>query len=432
VRRAWRWRALAAVAAGVVTVTGLAACGSPAEQTTGRVKVIWWHGQVETQAKVIETLAADYNRTHPGVQVVPAVGTTNVDDMLQKVQAALAGGDAPDIAYMYGSWSAHLAKSPKVYDLTKVVKDPSFGWDDFWPSERAVAEVNGKVIGIPAIVDNLAVVYNKKLFDAAGVPYPSKDWTWDDFRAAAAKLTSSEKGVFGTTYPVTGSEDTVWRFWPMLWQQGGSIVSADGKKSTFNTPQAVQALTVWQTMARQDKSVYLDQNGEKFLPLFQSGKVGMVMAGPWALLDFIDHKISYGVQVLPGYGGDHQTIAGPDNWVVFDNGSRRTKAATDFLTWLTRPEQDARWTLGLGNLPVRKATMALPAYKQFVKDFPDVDVFTANLDNAKQARPALEAYPEFSEKVGDGIDRALVGGTPPQQALDQAAKDADRALARSR
>jgi multiple sugar transport system substrate-binding protein len=185
-------------------------------------------------------------------------------------------------------------------------------------------------------------------------------------------------------------------------------------------------------MARQDKSVYLDQNGEKFLPLFQSGKVGMVMAGPWALLDFIDHKISYGVQVLPGYGGDHQTIAGPDNWVVFDNGSRRTKAATDFLTWLTRPEQDARWTLGLGNLPVRKATMALPAYKQFVKDFPDVDVFTANLDNAKQARPALEAYPEFSEKVGDGIDRALVGGTPPQQALDQAAKDADRALARSR
>ncbi|WP_214408733.1 ABC transporter substrate-binding protein [Sphaerisporangium fuscum] len=420
------------LAALAICVTGLTACGAPAEESSGPVKVVWWHGQVESAGKVVHDLADEYNRTHPGVQVVPAVGTTNVDDMLQKVQAALAGGDAPDIAYMYGSWGAHLAKSPKVYDLAKIVHDPAFGWDDFWPSERAVAEVKGKVIGIPAVVDNLGVVYNKKLFDAAGVPYPSKDWTWDDFRAAAKKLTSPDKGVYGTAYPVTGGEDTTWRLWPMLWQQGGSIVSPDGRKSAFDTPATAQALSLWQAMARQDKSVYLDQNGEKFLPLFQSGKIGMVIAGPWALLNFIEHKISYGVQVLPGYAGNHETIAGPDTWVVFDNGSRRAKAAADFLTWLTRPEQDARWTLGLGNLPVRKATMALPAYEKFVKDFPHVDVFTANLDNAKRARPAIEAYPDLSAKVGDAISRALVGGMPVQQALDQAAEQSDRILARSR
>ncbi|TDD22227.1 extracellular solute-binding protein [Nonomuraea diastatica] len=154
----------------------------------------------------------------------------------------------------------------------------------------------------------------------------------------------------------------------------------------------------------------------------------MIIAGPWALLDIIDHKIEYGVQVLPGYNGNHETIAGPDNWVVFDNGSRRAKAATDFLTWLTRPEQDARWTLGLGNLPIRKATTELPAYEKFIKDIPDIDVFTANLDNAKQARPHLPAYPEFSEKVGDAISEALVGGTPPQEALTAAATEAGTVL----
>ncbi|MFI6318998.1 ABC transporter substrate-binding protein [Nonomuraea sp. NPDC050556] len=404
------------------------ACGSPAQDGTGPVEVVWWHGQVETQAEAIKKLAADYNATHPGVKVVPAVGTTNVDDMLQKVQAALAGGKAPDIAYMYGSWMPHLARSPKTVDLTATVKAPGFGWDDFWPSERAVSEVNGKVVGIPAVVDNLAVIYNKKLFDAAGVPYPDKDWTWDDFRATAAKLTRD--GVYGTAYPVTGGEDTVWRFWPMLWQQGGKIVSDDGKKSAFNTPQAAQALDLWGAMARQDKSVYLDQNGEKFLPLFQSGKIGMVIAGPWALLDVIDHKISYGVQLLPGYDGNHETVAGPDNWVVFDNGARRTKAATDFLTWLTRPEQDARWSVALGNLPLREATTALPAYTQFTKDFPDVEVFTANLDNARQARPAVRAYPEFSEKVGNAITQTLVGGTPAAETLAKAATEADAVLTR--
>ncbi|MFI6923957.1 ABC transporter substrate-binding protein [Nonomuraea spiralis] len=417
---------VAALAAGLLT-----GCGSdPGGQGDGPVEITWWHGQVETQAKTIEQLAADYNKAHPGVRIVPAVGTTNVDDMLQKVQAVLAGGKAPDIAYMYGTWMPHLAKNPKVYDLTATVKAPGFGWDDFWPSERAVSEVDGKVVGIPAVVDNLAVIYNKKLFDAAGVPYPGKDWTWDDFRDAARRLTKD--GVYGTAYPVTGGEDTVWRFWPMIWQQGGSILTPDGRKSAFDTPQAAKALDLWSAMARQDKSVYLDQNGEKFLPLFQSGKIGMIVSGPFALLDVIDHKVDYGVQVLPGYDGNHETVAGPDNWVVFDNGSRRAKAAADFLTWLTRPEQDARWTLGLGNLPIRKATTALPAYDTFVKDFPDMDVFTANLDNAKQARPPVPVYPEFSEKVGDAISRALVGGTPVPEALTKAAAEADRVLERAR
>ncbi|MEU6724133.1 ABC transporter substrate-binding protein [Nonomuraea wenchangensis] len=424
--RARAGAAVLVLAAGLLTACG----GGGAEQESGPIEITWWHGQVESQAKVIEELAAEYGKAHPDVKVVPAVGTTNVDEMLQKVQAVLAGGKAPDIAYMYGTWSPVLAKTPKVHDLTATVNAPGFGWDDFWPSERAVSEVDGKVVGIPAIVDNLAVIYNKKLFDAAGVAYPGKDWTWDDFRAAAKKLTGG--GVYGTAYPVTGTEDTVWRFWPHLWQQGGEILSPDGRKSAFNTPQAVAALDLWSAMARQDKSVYLDQNGEKFLPLFQSGKVGMVIAGPWALFDIIDHKIDYGVQILPGTNGDHQTIAGPDNWVVFDNGARRTKAATDFLTWLTRPEQDARWTLGLGNLPVRKATTELPAYRKFTEDFPGIDVFTANLDNAKKARPQLASYPEFSEKVGNAIAQALVGGTPAQEALTKAAAEGDRVLERSR
>ncbi|MDX3105556.1 ABC transporter substrate-binding protein [Nonomuraea angiospora] len=417
--------------AALALVAGLlTACGSSSDDASGPVEITWWHGQTELQAKVIEELAAEYSKAHPDVKITPAVGSTNVDDMLQKVQAVLAGGKAPDIAYMYGTWMPNLARNPKVYDLAATVKAPGFGWDDFWPSERAVSEVNGKVVGVPALVDNLAVIYNKKLFDAAGLPYPSKDWTWDDFRATAKKLTGG--GVYGTAYPVTGLEDTVWRFWPMIWQQGGSIVTPDGKKSAFNTPQAAQALDLWTAMAQQDKSVYLDQNGEKFVPLFQSGKIGMIAAAPYALLDVIDHKISYGVQVLPGYNGNHETVAGPDNWVVFDNGSRRAKAAAEFLTWLTRPEQDARWSLGLGNLPLRKATTALPAYQKFVKDFPGIDVFTANLENAKQARPPLPAYPEFSEKVGNAIAQSLVGGTPAQQSLTKAATEADAVLGRSR
>ena len=64
-------------------------------------------------------------------------------------------------------------------------------WNDFYPSERQAATVNGKVVGLPALVDNLSLVYNKKLFAAAGVAAADADWTWQDFRDAAKKLTNA-------------------------------------------------------------------------------------------------------------------------------------------------------------------------------------------------------------------------------------------------
>ena len=82
-----------------------------------------------------------------------------------------------------------MATIPQVVDLTQVVKRPGVNWNDFYVGERDVATVNGKVIGIPALVDNLAVVYNKKLFAAAGLQPPSANWTWDEFVADAQKLT---------------------------------------------------------------------------------------------------------------------------------------------------------------------------------------------------------------------------------------------------
>ena len=97
--------------------------------------------------------------------------------------------------------------------------------------------MNGKVIGVPALVDNLALVYNKALFDKAGVAYPTKDWTWTDFRAAAKKLTDPAAKQFGWAYVNDGSEDTVWRFLALLWQAGGDLLNADNTKSALNSPQ---------------------------------------------------------------------------------------------------------------------------------------------------------------------------------------------------
>ena len=78
-----------------------------------------------------------------------------------------------------------MAQIPQVVNLTKVVQRPGVNWNDFWVGERDVATVKGKVIGIPALVDNLAVVYNKTLFAQAGLQPPGPGWTWNQFVADA-------------------------------------------------------------------------------------------------------------------------------------------------------------------------------------------------------------------------------------------------------
>ncbi len=80
-----------------------------------------------------------------------------------------------------------MAQIPQVVNLTKVVQRPGVNWNDFWVGERDVATVKGKVIGIPALVDNLAVVYNKTLFAQAGLPPPGPGWTWDQFAGRRAR-----------------------------------------------------------------------------------------------------------------------------------------------------------------------------------------------------------------------------------------------------
>src|SRR5207302_7190248 len=122
--------------------------------------------------KAMKDAASRFNATHPGIKVsVQFYG--NADYALQKVLTAIRGGSYPDIAYLYGSWAANISRSPKTVDLTSLVKDPSVNWNDFWPAERQAVQVGDKIAGVPALVDNLALVYNKKLFDQAGIPYPT-------------------------------------------------------------------------------------------------------------------------------------------------------------------------------------------------------------------------------------------------------------------
>jgi multiple sugar transport system substrate-binding protein len=420
-------RVVAVLAAAALSL-GLAGCGGGSGSSSGTTSITMWNGWTDQEGKAFTGLVQAYEKSHPDVDV--KVLYVNQDYSLQKVSTAVRGGSPPDISYLYGSWAPNIATVPSLVDLTSTVKKPSVNWDDFYPGERKVATVGSKVVGIPALVDNLAIVYNKKLFAKAGVSPPTADWTWDDFRAAAKRLTDPSTKQFGLSMPANDSEDTVWHWEAMLWEAGGQILNADNTKAAFDSPQGLQAMTMLRDMAVTDKSVYLDTTNSKYTDLFNAGKIAMLITGPWDLSTF---HVDTGVQIMPSFAGSsagHQTIAGPDNWVVFDNGTARRTAALDFLTWLTAPAQVKTWSLETGDLPTR-ASVANNAQlaQQMNAKLPGVKTFIANLANVKNARPQIPEYPKISLALSNAIVAVMLGKLDPQTALDQAAAATNSALA---
>jgi multiple sugar transport system substrate-binding protein len=178
-----------------------------------------------------------------------------------------------------------------------------------------------------------------------------------------------------------------------------------------------------------DRSVYIDpeSSSEKMYQVFLSGRMGMVVTGPWQLGDITEAGIDYHVVPLPSFSGRPVTIAGPDTWTVFDNGPARIEAARTFVSWLIQPEQDVRWALGVGSLPLSKEAENSAEWRRYAAETPGMTVFATALETAR-VRPVHPAYPEISQALAQAITGVLLGRSTPEDAMRACADEADAAL----
>jgi multiple sugar transport system substrate-binding protein len=139
--------------------------------------------------------------------------------------------------------------------------------------------------------------YNADLFDAAGLDYPTSDWTWADELAAAKALTDAGTGTWGSHQPVSFYE-----FYKVLEQNGASFLSDDGTSVAFNTPAGIEAAewltsksgTVMPTIEEGQGTPDFDTN------LFLAGKLGMMHSGIWVFGALADAPLTWDIAVEPG------------------------------------------------------------------------------------------------------------------------------------
>jgi multiple sugar transport system substrate-binding protein len=430
---------MAALAA-VVAALGLSACGGSSSSSGGgtggggggesenTVEIEFWHGQNERIATVLDEMIDEFEKTHPNIVVSKDAGGVSSDRMLQKVTAGLQANDVPDIAYIFGSDLASFARSEKLANLSEAVENGEIDWNNFVSVAQEAATVEGEPRAFPSLVDNLAVVYNKKIFKEAGVPFPPNEMSWDEFLKIAEEVNDPAKGIAGWAWPGTGDEDTTWRIWPLVWQKGGEILNEDGTGVGFEGEPGEAALEVVQK-GTEAGTIYIDSTAgsERMQQLFDSEKLAMNITGPWALVEYLEAGVEYGVTLLPSFTEEHTTISGPDTWAIFDNGEEREHAAIEFMDWFSEPAQQLKWIEVSGSLPLTKDVTSAPGFTKWEKSQPGLEAFVENTKNAK-TRPTVTSYPEISTAMGKAIGEVLYKKADAQQALEGAVSEANKEL----
>jgi multiple sugar transport system substrate-binding protein len=192
--RATYGRTLRAGVASLVVLTLLAGCGSPLgdddeEQVTLRV------GTQMTTAELasFEAGLAEIKEEHPEWNIV--LEQTPQDAFPEKFNTQIASNTLPDIIQLGIQHAQQGISQGVLLDLTDLIEDEDFNTDDYWPGSMEGYLRDGKPYGIPLSASPNVLFYNKAMFDAAGVAYPTDDWTFDDLKAAAIQLTLDGSGA---------------------------------------------------------------------------------------------------------------------------------------------------------------------------------------------------------------------------------------------
>lgn len=437
---------LALVMAGALLLGALAGCGGSGESSTaptaGESKqesssaggtetaksdaklTIWVYGWEKASAdKIQEDTAAYKEATGVEVTVVPIAS----DSYSTKIQATLAGGNNPDLAFVdAGVQSTQLAAKGKLLGLKEYgVEDYK---DKFYDSVWDTLVYKDDVYGLRITSNNLALFYNKELFEHAGLEEPTADWTWDDLRSAAKALTDTENNVYGLDLPVYDKNGGyTWNWLPFLWQNGGKFLNEDRTEAIFNSAEGVEALEFWKTMVQEDKSVPL-QAAPTGVNRFTSGITAMTIDGPWNLSTFLsdpNFKDKFGVAPLP-QKKQQATVVGGEGVVVFSN-TKYPQEAYDYLVHLTCSEFVQTFWANWITIPPQ------PEFKDFYADDElygeYIQVFSDQMEYS-QTRQFTPSWPQIENTLGIDLQAYMFDKEDDAQAaLDKAAEDVDKILA---
>jgi ABC-type sugar transport system, periplasmic component len=299
--------------------------------------------QEETLAQMIKA----FEKANPDVTVKYEI--VDWHDYYTKLNTTLSSKAAPDVFEVGYENFVQYAQKGLLLDLGKQAgADKSFKAEVYKPLAYKAFSYQGKQMGVPEKFSDVVLVYNKSLFDKAGIQAPQPNWTWKDELAAAQKLTDASKGVWGTFSPIQ-----FWEFYKTIAQNGGAVYDSKNKV-VVDSVACVEALQwMFDKSTKYKVSPPLDDDivtqADADVLAFKEGRIAMFRTGIWNLAKFADAPFEWDIALEPGNTAKaHHFFT---DGLVVGKDTKNAQAAWRFVKFMTSDPEvqkmrvDANWDL---------------------------------------------------------------------------------------
>lgn len=335
-------------------------------------------------------------------------------DYFTQLTTKVAGGKAADVFELNYENFVSYAKKGALMPLDDIIKSENIDTSSYNPTALKAFNADGKQYGVPDSFSTVLLFYNKDLFDKAKVSYPTDDWKWEDAMNAAQKIRALGKDIYGYYHPCTFNE-----FYKVAKQNGGSLISADGKSFTMDTPENVQALQYMVDMQNKTNvmptAAQVERTANADWDLFKSGRLGMIVTGCWAFPDFTKNcGFNWDVAVEPGHSVKATHFF--SNGYVVNKDSKAANEAVKFINFISSNKEATQIRLDAGlELPPVTDSSIISQYTSKTPPANRKAVFKS-LDFLVTP-PVISQYQQLQDIVGKHLDAAVAGTVTPSQAL---------------
>lgn len=357
-------------------VLGIAmSIGAIAGARAQAVEIEYWQYVFDARIKAMNELIKRFEAANPGIKVKHT--TFPYADYQTKIAAAVPAGQGPDVVQLYYGWLDNFVGAKFIQPLPRDAFPHDVIEKEFYPIVQTMKR-DGEYYGLPTAVRTLALFYNKKLFQEAGLDPNKPPQTLDEYLEAAKKTVKRDAAgnmlSAGAVIDMPGQDLHWWRE-VLLRQMGGKPYSDDNKTVAYDSEAGAKALNWYADLQRVHKvgqAGFMDEGQAAF----RAGRAAMTVDGSFRLGAFGGIKnFEWGVAELPA-SADGKRSNFASYWVnaiTAKPTGAKLEAAKKFMAFTTSPEAMQVWLDMVGELPARKAAaeteknLAHPIYGPFLK-----------------------------------------------------------------
>lgn len=333
----------------VVLLALLAISIAPLAAQDGVTLTMWSR---DSNQDFLRELVDMWNGSHANqieLTIIPAA------DFVTRVGVASAGGEAPDLLPIDLIYVPAFARAGNLTEIGDFIDSLPYA-DQLSPSHIHLGEYDGGRYAVPFAAEGSVLLYNKGLFEQAGLDPEAPPTTWQEIYDAAVAITALGDDIYGYYFSGACAGCNAFTYLPLIWASGGDVLSEDGLSATVDSPEVRAALEFYQRMWNEGlipPSAQAD-TGTDFLNAFLTGKIGMAGSGAFSISVLKnDHpEIDFGLTFLPGQDGGTSSFAGGDS-IAITSSSQHAAEAFEFIQWVLSEEIQLEMFAARGQLPLR-------------------------------------------------------------------------------